>query len=544
VNVQSTLGQEESGDFDFDFVIVGSGFGGSVSALRLSEKGYRVCVIEQGRRFRAQDYAKSNWDLPRYLWAPFIKCFGIQRLTFFKDVLILSGAGVGGGSLVYANTLMVPSDKAFSNPAWTVLGDARVVLQPFYELAKKMLGAAKNPKMTFIDNTIEEYAKMKGKQESFAATEVAVFFGEPGRKVPDPYFAGEGPERTGCNFCGGCMVGCRFDAKNTLDKNYLYLAEKRGAQIQPLTKITSLRPLNSDGSKGWELSAQKVDSVFFPAGKKIRAKNIILAGGVLGTLRLLLECRDRHGTLPKLSPLLGHHVRTNSEVFTGSTELNSKRSLPYSHGIAISSILKADDDTAIEPVRYPVGSNFMRLLAAPLVSDPSEFKRSLKFLWRIVSRPVEFIRFTFNSKWAENSVIFLVMQDLDNRIQVRFGRSPFTLFRGGLVSRREEGSSPVPSEIPVANQFTEWFAGRVGGQAQCAVTQVTVNIPTTAHILGGCPMGNSPSDGVIDAQHRLFGYTGVWVCDGSAVPANLGVNPSLTITAMTERAMTFIPPKA
>jgi cholesterol oxidase len=301
--------------------------------------------------------------------------------------------------------------------------------------------------------------------------------------------------------------------------------------------------LNDDGSAGWELSAQSVDSLFFPSRKKIRAKNIVLAGGVLGTLRLLLECRDRHKTLPHLSPLVGHHVRTNSEVFTGSTELDSKRSIPYSHGIAISSIFKADSDTAIEPVRYPVGSNFMRLLAAPLVSDPSEFRRSMKFLWRIISRPIEFLRFTFNSKWAENSVIFLVMQDLDNRIQVRFGRSPFTLFRGGLVSNREQGSAPVPSEIPVANEFTEWFAGKVGGQAQCAVTQVTVNIPTTAHILGGCPMGQSPSEGVIDSQHRLFGYTGVWVCDGSAVPANLGVNPSLTITAMTERAMTFIPPK-
>lgn len=535
--------QKDLHEFDFDFVIVGSGFGGSVSALRLSEKGYKVCVIEQGRRFRSQDYAKSNWDLPRYLWAPFLKCFGIQRLTFFKDVLILSGAGVGGGSLVYANTLMVPSDKAFESPSWRGLGNAREVLAPFYDLAKKMLGAAKNPRLTFIDETISDYAKMKGVQDSFAPTEVAVFFGEPGRKVADPYFNGEGPERTGCNFCGGCMVGCRFDAKNTLDKNYLYLAEKRGAVIQPLTKITSLKPLNEDGSAGWELSARAVDSILFPARRKIRARRVVLAGGVLGTLRLLLECRDVQKTLPNISPLLGYHVRTNSEVFTGSTELDSKRKVPYSHGIAISSIFRVDSDTAIEPVRYPVGSNFMRLLATPLVSDPSELKRSIKFVWRIVSRPVEFLRFTFNTRWAENSVIFLVMQDLDNRIRVRFGRSPFTLFRGGLVSEREEGSDKVPSEIPAANEFTEWFADKVGGKAQCAVTQVTVNIPTTAHILGGCPIGHSPEDGVIDSQHRLFGYQGVWVCDGSAVPANLGVNPSLTITAMTERAMTFVPNK-
>jgi len=533
----------DTNQFDFDFVIVGSGFGGSVSALRLSEKGYSVCVIEQGRRFKPQDYAKSNWDLPRYLWAPFIKCFGIQRLTFFKDVLILSGAGVGGGSLVYANTLMVPSEKAFESSAWQPLGNAREVLAPFYLQAKKMLGAAVNPKLTFIDNTIEEYSKQTGVHQTFAPTEVAVFFGEPGKRVPDPYFDGEGPERSGCNYCGGCMVGCRFDAKNTLDKNYLYLAEKRGAQIQPLTKIVCINPLSDDGSAGWELTTESVDQLFFKKRKTIRSRNVVLAGGVLGTLRLLLECRDKYRTLTRLSSQLGYHVRTNSEVFTGSTEYNSKRSVPYSHGIAISSIFKVDERTAIEPVRYPVGSNFMRLLATPLVSHPNEFVRTLKFLWRIVTRPIEFLRLTFNPRWAENSVIFLVMQDLDNRIRVKFGRSPFTLFRSGLVSEREEGSEKVPSEIPSANQFTEWFSEKTGGLAQCAVTQVTVNIPTTAHILGGCPMGASENDGVIDSQQRVFGYQGLWVCDGSAVPANLGVNPSLTITAMTERAMTFIPEK-
>lgn len=530
-------------EFDFDYVVIGSGFGGSVSALRLAEKGYSVCVIEQGRRFKSKDYAKSNWDLRRYLWAPLFKCFGIQRLTFFKDVLILSGAGVGGGSLVYANTLMVPSDKAFDNSAWRPIGNARETLAPFYALAKRMLGAAVNPKMTFIDDTIEAYAKHHGLHQSFAPTEVAVFFGEPGKRVSDPYFNGEGPDRSGCNYCGGCMVGCRFDAKNTLDKNYLYLAEKRGTVIKPLTRVISLNPMNTDGSAGWEITTESVESLFFRRKTKVRAKNIVLAGGVLGTLRLLLECRDRFKSMTRISPLLGHHVRTNSEVFTGSTELNSRRDISYSHGIAISSIFKVDERTAIEPVRYPVGSNFMRILATPLVSDPSEFRRTLKFIARIMTRPVEFLKLTFNPRWAENSVIFLVMQDLDNRIRVKFGRSFFTLFRSGLISEREVGSEKVPSEIPAANHFTEWFSGQVGGLAQCAITQVTVNIPTTAHILGGCPMGESPATGVIDGQQKLFGYEGVWVCDGSAVPANLGVNPSLTITAMTERAMTFIPRK-
>lgn len=531
-------------DLDYDFVIVGSGFGGSVAALRLSEKGYKVCVVEQGRRFAPGDYAKSNWDLRRYLWFPVLKCFGIQRLTFFKDVLILSGSGVGGGSLVYANTLMVPSESAFQSPAWEPIGDARTALEPFYALAKKMLGAAVNPKLTFIDHNIQEYSRIKGVEQSFAPTEVAVFFGEPGKSVADPYFDGRGPERAGCTFCGGCMVGCRYNAKNTLDKNYLYLAEKNGVEIRPLTRVLKMAPLTADGSGGWELETESVDSIVFRKKSKLKTKNIILAGGVLGTLRLLLECRDRHKTMPRVSPALGHHVRTNSEVFTGASEPGSRREVPYSNGIAISSIFKADDRTAIEPVRYPVGSNFMRLLATPLVSDPSEFRRSLKFLLRIVTRPIEFFRLTFNGRWAETSVIFLVMQDLDNRIRVKFGRSLFTFFRRGLISEREEGSDPVPSEIPAANEFTEWFADRVGGLAQCAITQVTVNIPTTAHILGGCPMGSESGSGVIDSEHRLFGYHGVWVCDGSAVPANLGVNPSLTITAMTERAMTFIPEKS
>jgi cholesterol oxidase len=531
-------------NYDYDFIIVGSGFGGSVAALRLSEKGYSVCVIEQGKRFRSQDYARSNWDLRRYLWAPLFKCFGIQRLTFFKDVLILSGAGVGGGSLVYANTLMVPSDKAFENPAWRPLGAARDVLSPFYTLAKKMLGAAVNPKLTFIDGAIEEYTKNNGIHSTFSPTEVAVFFGEPGKKVADPYFGGEGPDRSGCNFCGGCMVGCRYDAKNTLDKNYLFLAEKRGARIEPLTQVTCLKPLDETGSAGWSVELKSVESMFRPNRRTLKARQVVLSAGVLGTLRLLLECRDKHKTMPRVSPLLGRGVRTNSEVFTGSTQLNSQRVPSYSHGIAISSIFKVDDRTAIEPVRYPAGSNFMRLLATPLVSDPSEFRRTLKFIWRIVTRPVEFVRLAFNSRWAETSVIFLVMQDLDNRIRVRFRRSIFNFFTGGLVSDREQGSDPVPSEIPAANEFTEWFANKVGGLSQCAVTQVTVNIPTTAHILGGCSLGENPQEGVIDAQHRLFGYQGFFVCDGSAVPANLGVNPSLTITAMTERAMTFIPRKS
>lgn len=534
----------DSARFDFDILVVGSGFGGSVSALRLTEKGYRVGVLEQGKRFGARDFAKTNWDVRRYLWAPVFKCFGIQRLTFLKDVLILSGAGVGGGSLVYANTLMEPSDGAFQASGWRALGsDAQAALAPFYALAKRMLGATLNPKLTFIDAHMREYATKIGAQDTFQPTTVAVFFGEPGKTVPDPYFNGEGPERTGCISCGGCMVGCRHGAKNTLDKNYLYLAEKRGARILPERKVTRIVPLGDHGQDGYELHTECSTAWFAKRKQIFRARQVVLAGGVLGTVDLLLRARDVHGTLPDLSVRLGHTVRTNSEVFTGTTELDAPKSKLYSEGIAISSIFRVDPRTSIEPVRYPAGSNFMKLLAGYLVEDPVEWRRTLKFLKKTITHLPEFARVVFNRRWAESAVIFLVMQDLDNRIRLRLGRGPTTLFRRGLLSRAEPDADPVPSEIPSANAFTHWFSQKVGGISQCAVTQVTVNVPTTAHILGGCGMGQTPDDGVIDAQHRVFNYQGLYVCDGSAVPANLGVNPSLTITAMTERAMSLFPPR-
>ena len=541
--MNNTAHSPSTAPFDFDFLVVGSGFGGSVSAFRLTEKGYTVGVVEQGKRFGPRDYAKTNWDVRRYLWAPFFKCFGIQRLTFLKDVLILSGSGVGGGSLVYANTLMMPTDASFASAGWTALGNPKEELAPHYAVARKMLGATTNPKLTFIDDYMKEYAEQNGTGHTFEPTQVAVYFGEPGKSVPDPYFGGEGPVRAGCTFCGGCMVGCRFNAKNTLDKNYLYLAEKRGAQVMPETKVTRIVPLGLRGEHGYELHLECSTAWFKKQKRIVRARQVVMSGGVLGTLNLLLQARDVHKTLPNLSAQLGNTVRTNSEVFTGSIENKALGVRNYSEGIAITSIFKADSRTSIEPVRYSKGSNFMKLLAGYLVEDPKRWKRTTKFFWRIATHPLEFAKLLVNPNWAETSVIFLVMQDLDNRIRVRLGRGFSTLFARGLLSQPEAGSDPVPSEIPSANAFTKWFSEKTGGISQCAVTQVTINIPTTAHILGGCAMGATPEQGVIDAQHRVFHYDGLYVCDGSAVPANLGVNPSFTITAMTERAMTFIPKK-
>lgn len=530
--------------YDFDFCVVGSGFGGSVSACRLTEKGYSVAVLEQGRRFHPGTYARSNWDVRRYLWAPLFKCFGIQQLTFFKDVLILSGAGVGGGSLVYANTLMSPSDAFFSASDWAGLADWKSELSPHYETAKRMLGAVRNPTLGFVDETLRKVSEDMGVGHTFAPTDVAVFFGEPGKRVPDPYFGGAGPERVGCTQCGACMVGCNVGAKNTLDKNYLYFAEKRGAQVFSERKVTCLIPLGEGGSEGWRVETELSTAWFRKKRKSFVVKEVVLAAGVLGTVDLLSRARDVHGTLPNISTALGRNVRTNGEVFTGVTEFGASHERDYSRGIAIGSIVKPDAVTSVEPVRYPAGSSFMRLLAGPLVQDANPLKRAAKFFLYAFTHPRVVLKLLLNPRWAQTSVIFLVMQNLDNRIHLKLGRRLRLGLRTGLDSTPAPDAAPVPSEVPQGNEIAFRFADAVGGVPQCPFTQVTVNIPVTAHILGGCAIGASAADGVIDSQHRVFGYSGLRVCDGSAIPANLGVNPSLTICALTERAMTFVPQKA
>ncbi len=526
-------------DLDYDFIIIGSGFGGSVSALRLAEKGYSVCVLERGKRYHAQDFAKTNWNLRKFLWMPLFKCFGIQNLSFFRNILILSGTGVGGGSLVYANTLLEPGADFYQAPVWKNLADWKSELAAHYKTAKKMLGVTQNPKLTFVDEALRECAKDLGKEDSFKPTDVGVFFGTPGKEVPDPYFGGQGPPRSGCIFCGGCMVGCRHGAKNTLDKNYLYFAEKLGVKIFPETNVVNIVPLNSGlEAAGYEVCVETSTAWFKKNPRKLTAKKVILSAGVLGTMSLLLRCKEITKTLPLLSGYLGHQVRTNSEALIGVTTKSYSRDKDCSEGIAISSIFHPDAHTHIEPVRYPKGSDFMRFLAVPMVDgDGPPWLRPIKLVWAVFSQPLNFLRTLANFKWAQTTVILLVMQTLDNKMR-------FKLKRKHLTTVPEGGSLRVPSYIPIGNQVARSYATKIDAIPQSTFNEVIFNIPTTAHILGGCAIGESPENGVIDKNHEVFHYPGLYVCDGSAIPANLGVNPSLTITAMTERAMSKIPPFA
>lgn len=535
--------------FDFDYIVIGSGFGGSVSAMRLAEKGYAVAVLERGKRFRPKDFPRTNWDIFRYLWMPALRCFGIQNISLFRNVLIMSGTGVGGGSLVYANTMLEPGDGFFQSPSWAHLADWKKELAPYYALAKKMLGVVPNPKLTKVDALIKNCAEHLGKEKTFSPVNVAVYFGEPGREgqsVPDPYFQGQGPHRAGCNFCGGCMIGCRFNAKNTLDKNYLYFAEKFGARVFPESDVVDVRPLPGGGyeveyvrSTAWGPWRQK---------QRLRAKNVVFSAGVLGTVNLLLRCRDVTGSLPRLSPALGTQVRTNSEAIIGITLRQKDPEMDCSEGIAISSGFHADEHTFIEPVRYPKGSSFMRLLAIPMVDgregghQPSVV-RWAKLLWTILSKPLDVFRLIFNFDWAPRTMILLVMQSLDNRMNLTLGRNALTLFRKRLTTHQDPAAR-VPSYIPVGHRVARYLGQKTNAIPQSAINEVGFEIPTTAHILGGCGIGENAQNGVIDPRHRVFGYEGLYVCDGSVIPANLGVNPSLTITAMTERCMALIPKKA
>jgi cholesterol oxidase len=523
---------------DFDYVVVGSGFGGSVSALRLAEKGYSVCVVERGKRFGPADYAKTNWNLRRYLWMPALKLFGIQNLSLFKNVLVLSGAGVGGGSLVYANTLLEPGDAFYASPVWADLADWRAELAPHYRTARRILGVTRNPHLTIVDEKLREVAEEMGRGETFHPVDVGVYFGEEGKAgtyVKDPFFDGAGPDRAGCTQCGGCMVGCRFGAKNTLDKNYLFFAEKLGAEVLPETLVRDLRPL-PDG--GYEVHVERSTAWFAKARRTIRARNVVLSAGVLGTVNLLLRCKER--ALPKLSDRLGCEVRTNSEALLGVTSRD--RSLDLSRGIAITSGIYPDARTHVEPVRYPSGSSFMRTLAAPMADAGTRLTRPLRMLAATLFRPLDTLRLLFNTRWAESTVILLVMQDLDNKMKMKLGRGLFTLFRRRLTTEVAKDQE-VPSYIEPGHVVARALAKKIDGIPQSAVNEVMLQIPTTAHILGGSAIGPDRERGVVGPNHEVFGYPGLYVCDGSVVPANLGVNPSLTITAMTERAMSLIAPK-
>ncbi|HNB54525.1 MAG TPA: GMC family oxidoreductase [Anaerolineales bacterium] len=527
----------------YDYIIIGSGFGGSVSAMRLTEKGYRVLVLERGKRFRDEDFPKTNWNIWKYIWMPAVRAFGILELSLLNGVLVLHGSGVGGGSLGYATVLMEPTDELFKAPAWSHLADWKTILRPHYDTARRMLGVTRNPKLWPADHFMCEVATELGQQATFQPTQVGIFFGDAdkeGQEVGDPFFGGEGPKRNGCIHCGGCMVGCRHNAKNTLVKNYLYFAEKWGAEVRAETEVRDIVPLTQpqpDGAR-YEVRVRNSTALMPPAETGIRARNVIVSASAMGTMRLLFRCKEITGSLPNLSKRLGDNVRTNSEALLGSISRESKHD--FSQGIAITSIFNADAITSIEPVRYPTGSGLMRMLGAPLLEEEDKlWLRWLKALGMLVTHPLDFLRTHFLPGWANHATILLVMQTAENMMFVRPGRNLFTGFRRGLVTTPDKENS-VPAKIEIGHEVTRKYAEKTNGIPAGSIVETLLNIPTTAHFIGGVPFGKTAEDGVIDLDCQVHNYPGLYVIDGSIVPANPGVNPSLTITALAEYAMSRV----
>lgn len=518
---------------DYDYIVIGSGFGGSVSALRLAEKGWRVAVLEMGKRYGAGDFARTNWNVRKFLWMPRLLCYGIQQITVLKDVLVLHGAGVGGGSLVYANTLLVPPARAFQDPRWPAGTDWAARLAPHYETAKFMLGATRAPQVFPADELLRDAVHdVTGREAPLELHTVGVWFGVPERTVPDPYFGGEGPERTGCRLCGECMTGCRHGAKNTLDRNYLWLAERRGAVIHPETRVTDVRPM---AGGGYEVHTVRSTHPLSRRPRVLRARGVVFAAGAIGTVRLLLRCREA-GSLPALSDQVGNYVRTNSEALLAVRARND--AVDYSRGIAITSGVQADADTHIEVVRYGNGQDSMALLATHLTGGGPPWPRWVRWMANAVRHPVDFLRAHFPFGWARRSAVLLVMQPLNNHMRLRLRRWPWGR---ALASELPDGGARPPTYMPLANAVAKRMAERMGGIPQSGLHEVLLGASSTAHILGGATLGASPADGVCDAQGKVFGYEGLHVADGSLVPANLGVNPSLTITALAEHVMSQVP---
>ncbi|WP_462189069.1 FAD-dependent oxidoreductase, partial [Frankia sp. CcWB2] len=526
------------GGYDADVIVIGSGFGGSVSALRLAEKGHRVLVLEAGRRFTPGTLPKNSWHVRRYLWLPRLGCHGIQKITWLGRVVVLSGTAVGGGSVVYANTLYRPLDAFYTDPQWRDITDWRRELEPFFDQAERMLGVNPNPTTTYSDEVFRTVAEEMRAGSTFAAAPVGVFFGrdgrrEPGVRVPDPYFGGAGPARTGCVECGECMSGCRRGAKNTLDCNYLYLAERAGVRVVPDATVTAVRPRSTGG---YELDLVRTGGLVRRRRRTLTAEQVVFAAGTLGTQRLLLAMKQS-GDLPALSNRLGHLTRTNSEAILGASRLRPDRRIV--RGVAITSSFHPDEHTHIEPVRYGRGSNLMALISASMTDGGGRVPRWLKYLRQVVLHPHQALASSLPWRWSERTIIALVMQSWDNSLIVSLRRGPFGL--GWLTSRQGHGE-PNPSWIPEGNDAARRIAARMGGYPGGSIGEIA-NIPLTAHILGGAPIGTDPTTGVIDPYHRVFGYEGLHVVDGAAVSANLGANPSLTITAQAERAMSFWPNK-
>ncbi|MFF7633892.1 GMC oxidoreductase [Kitasatospora sp. NPDC008050] len=546
-----TDGEQAVEDFDYDVIVVGSGFGGSVSALRLTEKGYRVAVLEAGRRFGRDELPRNSWDVKNYLWAPGLGLYGIQRIHLLANVLVLGGAGVGGGSLNYANTLYVPPKAFFEDRQWQHITDWAEELAPFYDQAQRMLGVRANPTTTPSDVHLKAAAERMGVGDSFHFAPVGVFFGDgrdadgsakaaPGGEVEDPYFGGAGPSRKACVECGECMTGCRHGAKNTLTENYLFLAEAGGAEIHPLTTVARIRELDGGFAVDVKRTNARGAAAERAGARTLTAARVVVAAGTYGTQTLLHTMRDQ-GRLPRISAALGKLTRTNSEALVGAQTTPRRYGGPvdFTKGVAITSSIHPDENTHIEPVRYGKGSNAMGFLSILQVPGGGRGPRWLRAGATAVKHPTVFARSLSNYRWSERTIIGLVMQSLDNSITVSLRQKG--LGKGKLTSRQGHGE-PNPTWIPAAEQGAQALAAEINGFAGSTVGEI-FDIPMTAHFIGGCPIADSPEHGVVDPYQRLYGYPGISVVDGSTISANLGVNPSLSITAQAERAMSMWPNK-
>lgn len=518
---------------NFDVVVIGSGFGGSVSALRLREKGYTVAVLEAGKRFDDKDFPKTSWRISKFLFAPKLGLFGIQRIHALPNVLILAGAGVGGGSLVYANTLYQPDDKYFKDKQWSEITDWKAELTPWYEQAKRMLGVVENPYFSASDQAIKDAANEMGVGHTFQMAPLGVYFGEgAGAVSKDPFFGGVGPDRTGCLQCGACMTGCRNNAKNTLPKNYLGLAERSGAQVFPMTTATQIE-LCEDGN--WKISTRNTDKFLGTKTKTFYAKDVIVAAGTFNTQKLLHKMKSK-GLLPNLSNHLGKLSRTNSEALTGA--MMPDTTIDFSAGCAITSSFFPDENTHIEPVRYGKGSNLMGLLQTIMTDGASAKVRRKHWLKQFISKPLLISKILNVRKWSERTVIALTMQNVDSSISVYGKRSIF----GWRLTSNNDATNPNATYIPAANEVVKRIANKNNGITGGHIGDL-INAPFTAHFVGGCVIGSNESKGVIDPYHRVWNYPSLHIVDGSTITANLGVNPSLTITAQAERAFSFWPNK-
>ena len=513
----------------YDYIVIGSGFGGSVASLRLVEKGYKVLVLEQGKRFNPGDFPKTNWNLPKYLWWPAVRFFGFQKLSFYPTASILSGTGVGGGSLVYANTLYTPPDEFFGNESWKRFGNWKKILEPFYDRASFMLGRQKYTKLNIEDQMLREVANDLNASDTFDTVQVGVNL-NGSEQAEDPYFNGLGPLRKGCVECGGCMVGCREDAKNSLDRNYLWFAEKMGLEILPETKAEKI----SWRDDMYHVETRHITSFLAKKRKVFTAKGIVVAAGTLGTLDLLLRQKYKYGTLPRLSEKLGYELRTNAETLCAVSGAPVK----LNNGLAITSVFSPDPHTHVEIVKYPDNSNAMKwFFGLSAEGAKTSLGRTWKLLVKTIRHPLLFFKTVFNLRWSTNLVIFLVMQTVDNAMRMVWKR---TLF-GGKIKIDNSGQKKVPAYIPVGQEVMERFAKKINGIPQNILLEVFFNRPTTAHILGGCPMSDSPETGMIDGNLKVHRYPDFYITDGSVIQGNIGVNPSLTIAAMAEYAMHNIP---